>query len=89
MTARTGDPSWVARGRVAGATLAPSLIEEGALRIADKVKPKQSRKQRKRSKNLSKALKEASKKARKKNGDFRNGWDQKRLMSTAHRMCKE
>lgn len=86
MTARTGDPSHVARMRLAGAALAPKLVEGTALAIRDKVK--QSRKQKKRSKMLSKNLAAVNKKARKKDGSLKKGWSQSRIMQTAHRMCK-
>jgi hypothetical protein len=32
------------------------------------------------------ALKEANRKARKKNGEFRKGYDQRRVMSMAHKI---
>jgi hypothetical protein len=86
MTARTGDPSHVARMRLAGAALAPQLVERAAIGIRDKVK--QSRKQKKRSKMLSKNLATVNKKARKKDGSLKKGWSQRRIMQTAHRMCK-
>jgi predicted nucleotide-binding protein (sugar kinase/HSP70/actin superfamily) len=38
-------------------------------------------------KKLSKHLKEANKKARKKNGSFKKGWSQSRVMKEAHRLC--
>lgn len=38
---------------------------------------------------LAKALKEANAKARKKNGEFRKGYDQARVMSMAHAMLKK
>jgi len=83
---RVGDPSLVQRGRIAGAMMAPQLIERGALAIRDKVK--QSRKQKKRSKMLSKNLATVNKKARKKDGSLKKGWTQSKIMKTAHRMCK-
>lgn len=84
--ARLGDPSLIARGRVAGAVTAPQLVERAALAVRDKVK--QSRKQKKRSKMLSKNLATVNKKARKKDGSLKKGWSQRRIMQTAHRMCK-
>lgn len=86
MTARTGDPSWVARGRVAGAVVAPKLVEETALGIRDKLK--RTKKQKARDKKLSKAMKTANGMGRKKNGEWKKGWDNSRVMTTAHRMCK-
>ncbi len=35
---------------------------------------------------MSAALKKANKMARKKNGDFKKGWNQRRVMQTAHRI---
>lgn len=35
---------------------------------------------------MSAALKKANKMARKKNGDFKKGWNQRRVMKTAHRI---
>ena len=37
-------------------------------------------------KGMSAALKKAHKMARKKNGDFKKGWNQKKVMKTAHRI---
>jgi hypothetical protein len=37
---------------------------------------------------LSRALKAANNRARKKNGDFKKGWNQARVMSTAHASLK-
>jgi hypothetical protein len=37
---------------------------------------------------LSRALKSANNRARKKNGDFKKGWNQARVMSTAHASLK-
>ncbi len=39
-------------------------------------------------KKLSKALKEANKRARKKNGSFKKGWSQRRVMSTAQKIAR-
>jgi len=40
------------------------------------------------SRKLARALKETYKKAKKKNGDYKKGWSQSRVMKTAHRMVK-
>jgi hypothetical protein len=55
----------------------------------ESVEKKKTRKKTKNDKNLSKALTEANGKAKKKNGDFRKGWDQSRLMTHAHALCKK
>ena len=39
-------------------------------------------------KELSKHLKASNGKARKKNGDFKKGWNQRRVMKEAHRLCR-
>lgn len=83
--ARIGGPS----GRLIGSAIAPTIIEKGALGIRDvvKSKKKQSAGQKRRSRNMSKAMKTASSRARLKNGNFRKGWDQKRLMKLANKLC--
>lgn len=87
---RTGDPSMIARGRVAGAAVAPQLVERGAFAIRDVVKKKrkQTSRQKARSKRMSKAMKKARSKAKLKNGSWRKGWDQSRMMREAHRLCE-
>ena len=40
-------------------------------------------------KGMSAALKRANKMARKKNGDFKKGWTQQRVMKTAHRIRRK
>ena len=83
--ARIGGP----QGRLIGAAIAPEIIERGALAIRDVVKKKrkQTAGQKRRSRNMSKAMKKASSRARLKNGDFRKGWNQKRLMQLANKLC--
>jgi hypothetical protein len=85
--ARRGKPM---EGAAIGSALAPRLIEEGAFAIRDFVKKprKQTKGQKSRSKRMSSAMKKASSRARLKNGNFRAGWNQKKLMQTAHRLCK-
>ena len=85
---RTGNPALIQQGRVAGAALAPQIIERGALAIRDKVKRRQTKSQKSRSKRMSKAMKKANSKGRLKNGNYRKGWDAKRIMREAHRLCK-
>lgn len=54
--------------------------------------PKKKRKRtangKKRSKLMSKNLKIANKRGRKKNGEYKKGWGQSRIMSTAHKMTR-
>jgi hypothetical protein len=84
--ARIGGPS----GRLIGAAVAPTIIERGALAIRDVIKKprKQSPAQKRRSKNMSKAMTKANEKAKLKNGSWRKGWNQKRLMEYAHKVCE-
>ena len=83
--ARRGKPM---EGSLIGRTLAPRIIETGALAIADKIKKKRSRKQKGRDKRMSNAMSKAISKAKLKNGSWRKGWNQSRLMKEAHRLCK-
>ena len=48
------------------------------------VEKKKSRRRTKNDRIMSRALSEANSKAKKKNGDFRSGWDQSKLMTHAH-----
>lgn len=73
------------------ATLAGRACEVGVVRSARGVKKtavKAKKKVGKTAKNMKKALEEANKRARKQNGDFRKGFDQKKLMSLAHKIRK-
>ena len=85
--ARRGKP---VEGALLGQQLAPQLIERGALAIAGAVKKKrrQSKGQKSRARNMSKAMKKANSMGRLKSGSYRKGWDAKRVMRTAHRLCK-
>lgn len=59
------------------------------VRKADRVvKRKVKRGATKASKKLGRALKEINKKARKKNGDFKKGYTQGRVMRDAHKLAK-
>ena len=60
-----------------------------AARKADRVvKRKVKRGATKASKKLGKALKEINRKARKKNGDFKKGYSQARVMRDAHKLAR-
>lgn len=48
-----------------------------------------TRKKTKRDKAMSRGLREAQAKARKKNGDFKKGWNQSRVMKEAHRLARK
>jgi len=50
---------------------------------------KRSRKKTKSDKNMSKALERANELGRKQNGDLRKGWNQARIMKTAHRLKRQ
>ena len=85
--ARRGKPM---EGALIGSQLAPRIIESGALALAGAVKKKrkQSKNQKSRARNMSKAMKKANSMGRLKNGNYRKGWDAKKIMRTAHRLCK-
>lgn len=71
------------------ATLAGRACEVGVVKTARGVKKtavKAKRKVGKTAKGMGRALREANKKARKKNGEFRKGYDQKRVMQMAHKI---
>ena len=53
-----------------------------------KKKKRRSRKKSASDRKMSAALKEATAKAKKKNGDFKKGWNQSKLMTEAHRLKK-
>ena len=78
------------RGATIGSAVAPSIVEKTALAVGSAVKKKrrQSKTQKARSRKMSKAMKTINKKARLKNGSYRKGWDAKRVMRAANRMCK-
>ena len=60
-----------------------SIAYSSPVRAADK---KVRRRAGKAVKGMGSALRKANKMARKKNGDFKKGWDQKKVMQTAHRI---
>jgi hypothetical protein len=49
---------------------------------------KRTRKKTKMDRTMSKCLKMANAKGKLKNGKFRKGWDQSRIMTYAHKLCK-
>lgn len=51
--------------------------------------PKRTRKKTKMDKTMSRCLKEANTRGKLKNGKFRKGWDQRRIMTFAHKLCKK
>jgi len=70
-------------------TLAGRACEVGVVRTArgaKKTAVKAKRRVGKTAKGMGRALKQANKKARKKNGEFRKGYDQKRVMQMAHKI---
>ena len=52
-------------------------------------KKRKSRKKSSSDKKMSEALKEATAMAKKKNGDFKKGWNQSKLMTKAHAIKKK
>jgi hypothetical protein len=64
--------------------LAAASRSRGSMRKT--VKRATTRKRGKTAPGMGAALREANKKARKKNGEFRKGYDQKRVMKMAHKI---
>lgn len=68
---------------------ADAIAYSPVARRADKaVKRRVKRGATKASRKLGRALKQVNKKARKKNGDFKKGYSQARVMRDAHRLAK-
>jgi len=63
----------------------PSVVE--VWDVKDAPKPKR-RTARKKDPKMARALEEANKKGRTAKGKFRKGWDQSRIMKTAHKIKK-
>ena len=73
-------------------TLAGRACEVGVVRSARGAKKgaqKVARGTRKAAKGMGRALKEANAKARKKNGDFKKGYNQQRVMQMAHKIRRK
>lgn len=69
--------------------MAETIAYSRPSRKADKVvKRKVKRGATKASRKLGRALKEVNKKARKKNGDFKKGFSQSRVMRDAHKLAR-
>ena len=70
--------------------LAKKIARSSATKFADQSirKTKMIRKASAYSRKLSKHLKKERAKATKKNGDFKKGWNQSRVMRTAHDMVR-
>lgn len=69
--------------------MADTIAYSSPARRADKVvKRKVKRGATKASRKLGKALKEVNRKARKKNGDFKKGYTQARVMRDAHKLAR-
>jgi len=72
-----------------GAAMKPSkYLYEELGRTPPKKKRKMTANGKKRAKLMSKNLKIANKRGRLKNGEYRKGWGQSRIMSTAQKMTR-
>lgn len=70
--------------------LQSSERESEGTRLASRRSRAPSRKRKgKAAPGMSRAMKKANEKARKKDGSFRKGWDQARLMSYAHKVRRK
>jgi hypothetical protein len=85
------DPANILRGRAVGAALGPQVVERGAEYVAGKIRSKRktSSKQKARARTQKKAMATVQTRARKKNGKFKKGWDQSRLMRAMHSECRK
>lgn len=73
-------------------TLAGRACEVGVVRsgrAAKKTAVRAKRRVGKTARGMAEALRQANKKARKANGDFRKGYDQKRVMQMAHKIRRK
>ena len=75
-----------AQGSVGARALTPVIGRKAGRRVAKTGAKIQRRASGTALKGMSAALKKANKMARKKNGDFKKGWNQKKVMKTAHRI---
>ena len=57
--------------------------------MLDLKKKKRTRKKTKTDRTMSSCLKQANAKGKLKNGKFRKGWDQSRIMTYAHKLCRK
>ena len=79
-----------ALGSEFGSLLMPLVNPAGAIVAeAGNTKRKRSRKQKNQDKKKSKAWAQANSEGRKNNGDFRAGWNQKRVATRANKLLKK
>ena len=65
------------------------IIQRSSFSMWPMLKPKRTRKKTKTDKTMSSCLKQANAKGKLKNGKFRKGWDQSRIMTYAHKLCRK
>lgn len=65
------------------------IIQRSSFQMWPMLKPKRTRKKTKTDKTMSSCLKQANAKGKLKNGKFRKGWDQSRIMTYAHKLCRK
>lgn len=80
------------QGALIGRSIGPAVVETGALALHQALgsplsKKKRTSKQVRRARTMSKAMKKTNGKARKKDGSFKKGWSQSRVMKDAHKEC--
>ena len=63
-----------------------TAVSRSATRSAPPPTPKKKSRKGRTASGMAAALREANKKARKKNGDFRKGYNQRRVMEMAHKI---
>lgn len=87
------DPSaGIRRMAMGGLVTRPTLTllgEEGPELVVPLTETKRTRKKTAGDRKMKKALEQANAKARKKNGELRKGWNQSRIMKTAHKLKRQ
>ena len=69
--------------------MAPAIRSGGRSPLYPPINVKRTRKKTKTDRTMSSCLKQANAKGKLKNGKFRKGWDQSRIMTYAHKLCRK
>ena len=66
-----------------------SPMQRSSFSLYPPIKTKRTRKKTKTDRTMSSCLKQANARGKLKNGKFRKGWDQSRIMTYAHKLCRK
>ena len=66
-----------------------SPMQRSSFSLYPPIKAKRTRKKTKTDRTMSSCLKQANARGKLKNGKFRKGWDQSRIMTYAHKLCRK